>query len=584
MRSVIRGLLLGLLFALPLGAQQVSPEVFTLDNGMKFLLLPRADQPNSIAAGWVAKVGSVNERPGITGISHFFEHMMFKGTTTIGTENAAEDALLTQKQNGIRGKLRALHLGEQYARWKGGEIDDPWNPEFDTPEMTKLRADLREVQDEQREITKKNEFDQIYTRLGGSGMNAFTSHDLTFYFINVPSNKLELWCWMESDRLSDSVFREFFEERDVVHEERRMRTESTPTGIYQEQFDAMFWQSSPYSWPVIGWPTDLNSYTREQAQSYFDTYYAPNNLCGVVVGDFDLETAKTQITQYFARLERRDAPPPVITLEQPQLAEKRMKVTCDCPPQVEVRYPSVPFGHRDEAAIEVMAEILNGRTGRLYKALVEDQKIATGAGVRQDSRKYGGAFSFSGECQGESTPEMLESAWYEQLERMQEEQVDERELQKVKNQILASSFRRLETNFNLLLQLGYYEALGGWEYINHSPKEMAAVSSEDIIRVANAYFKPEQRSVAVYLRKEGSATPENAELARFTPESRGMIEQVQKMIQTMPAEQLQQMAAQIAAGREGAPPPGAPADIKEAFDYVLEKVTARLDEINEGGK
>ena len=454
MRTVIRGLLLGFLFVLPIGAQQVTPEVFILDNGMKFLLLPRTDQPNSIAAGWVAKVGSVNERPGITGISHFFEHMMFKGTTTIGTEDAKLDAQLTEEQNQIRGKLRALHLGEQYARWKSGQIEDPWDPANDTEEMTSLRAELRAVQDRQREITRKNEFDQIYTRLGGSGMNAFTSNDLTFYFINVPSNKLELWCWMESDRLTDSVFREFFEERDVVHEERRMRTESTPTGIYQEQFDAMFWQSSPYSWPVIGWPSDLNSYTREQAQEYYDTYYAPNNLCGVVVGDFDLETAKTQISRYFERLERRDAPPPVITLEQPQLAEKRMAVSCDCPPQVEVRYPSVPFGHRDEAAIEVMAEVLNGRTGRLYKALVEDQKIATGAGVRQDSRKYGGAFSFSGECQGEATPEMVEAAWYEQLEKMQNEPVSERELQKVKNQILASSFRRLETNFNLLLQIG----------------------------------------------------------------------------------------------------------------------------------
>ena len=336
----------------------------------------------------------------------------------------------------------------------------------------------------------------------------------------------------------------------------------------------MFWQSSPYAWPVIGWPTDLNSYTREQAEEYYETYYAPNNLCGVVVGDFDMESAKKEIARYFSRLEARPTPPPVITLEQPQLAEKRMQVECDCPPQVEVRYPSVPFGHRDEAAIEVMSEVLNGRTGRLYKALVEDQKIATQAGVRQDSRKYGGAFSFGAECQGEATPEMLEQAWYEQLKILQEEPVTDQELQKVKNQILASSVRRLEQNFNLLLQLGYYEALGGWEYINTYPEEMAAVSVEDINRVANQYFAPEKRSVAIYLRKAGTESPQDDQLSRFPAQARQMIEQVRAMMPQMSSEDLGQLKEQFLATRSQAP-----AEFQEAIDYMLEKVTARIDEL-----
>jgi len=527
-------------------------------------------------------VGSVNERPGITGISHFFEHMMFKGTRTIGTSDPERDAALTAKQDEIRSRLRKLHLTEQYARWKRGIIDDPWDPANDTDEMKALRAELKKVQEEQRTITKKNEFDQVYTRMGGSQMNAFTSFDLTFYFITVPSNKFELWCWMESDRLSDSVFREFFEERDVVHEERRLRTESTPTGIYQEQFDAMFWQSSPYSWPVIGWPTDLNAYTREQAEEYFSTYYAPNNLCGIVVGDFDLQDAKEKIRVYFSRLERGPEPPPVITLEQPQLAEKRMEVECDCPPQVEVRYPTVPFGHRDEAAIDVMAEILNGRTGRLRKALVEDQKIATNAGVRQDSRKYAGAFSFSAECQGEATPEMVEEAWYEQLARLQDEPVGEHELQKVKNQILAQTFRRLESNFNLLLQLGFYEALGDWTYINTYPQEMAAVTPEEIQRVANEYFAPERRSVAIYRRKGGTEPPPDADdLSRFAPEVRGMIQQVTGFLPRAddPA-QLQQLLARMEGDRDQAPP-----EYQEAIVYLIGKVRERIAELEkEGGE
>ncbi|MFQ5655404.1 MAG: M16 family metallopeptidase, partial [Planctomycetota bacterium] len=246
-RSFFLQLLLPCLFALPASGQNVAVEEFTLDNGMEFLLLPRDDQPNSITAGWMAKVGSANERPGITGISHFFEHMMFKGTRTVGTSDPAKDAEFSSKQKAVRTSLRGLHLGLQYSRWKGGEIEDPWDPANDTDEMRRLRDELRKLQEAQREITVKNEFDRIYTNLGGSGMNAFTTHDLTFYFITVPSNKFELWSWMESDRLSASVFREFYSERDVVHEERRLRTESTPTGIFQEQFDAMFWQSSPYS-------------------------------------------------------------------------------------------------------------------------------------------------------------------------------------------------------------------------------------------------------------------------------------------------------------------------------------------------
>jgi predicted Zn-dependent peptidase len=171
--------------------------------------------------------------------------------------------------------------------------------------------------------------------------------DLTFFFITVPSNKFELWAWMESDRLNNSVFREFFAERDVVHEERRMRTESTPTGTFQEQFESMFWMSSGYSWPTIGWTSDLNSYTMDEALKYWDTYYRPNNLVGFVVGDFDPKEVKSYITQYFSRLKpSKEAPPPVVTLEHKTVAEMRMNAEVDAQPSVEVRYHAVPFGTR----------------------------------------------------------------------------------------------------------------------------------------------------------------------------------------------------------------------------------------------
>jgi predicted Zn-dependent peptidase len=569
-------------------AQQVQVEVFTLDNGMKFLLVPRTDQPNNIAAGWVAKVGSVNERPGITGISHFFEHMMFKGTDTIGTRDAKADREFMNKQKAIKDQMNALVFGVQYKRWKNGEIDDPWDSANDTEELKSLRAQLNTIMEEHRNAIVKNEFDSVYTKLGGSGMNAFTTYDLTFYFINVPSNKFELWAWMESDRLANSVFREFYAERDVVHEERRLRTESTPTGVFQEQFDAMFWQSSPYSWPVIGWTSDLNSYTMDEAQRYFDIYYRPNNLVGVIVGDFDPDAVKPVIREYFSRLKRGEQePPPVVTLEMPQMGEKRMYAECDCQPQIEIRYHIPPFNHSDSFALEIMARLLNGRTGRLYKAMVEGKKIAssaaTGTSYFGGPAKYGAYFSFDAEIKGDATPENLEQGWYGELAKLQNELVGERELQKVKNQVAAEAYRRLQSNFFILLQLGFYEAVGGWEFINESPAKLQAVTAEDIQRVAKKYFEPTNRSVAVYTRKAGSA-PEDPELAGISAEVRAkMIAPVMEMINAKddPAE-LENMYAQMSAAlpmmeaRKNELPPGA----IDGMKYVLKKLRERIDTLN----
>ncbi len=611
------GAVAALAVALPLSAQQVSPEVFTLDNGMKFLLLPRTDQPNVIAAGWVAKVGSVNERPGITGISHFFEHMMFKGTDTIGTSKPAADAEYREKQRVLRARMNAITWSEQYRRFFNGEIDDAWAPENDTTELAQLRAELKTLMDSQQgrlgadriaELTTsaaaaageektrierelallkgqqdaartvvKDEFDKVYTGQGGSGMNAFTSNDVTFYFINVPSNKFELWAWMESDRLSNSVFREFFSERDVVHEERRLRTESTPTGIFQEQFEAMFWQSSGYSWPVIGWTSDLNSYTMEEALKYWNIYYRPNNLCGVVVGDFNPSEVKDTITRYFTRLEKgAQEPSPVVTLEVEQLAEMRMNAECDCQPSVEVRYHTVPFRHRDSYALDVLSAVLNGRTGRLYKSMVEGAEIAASAGAAQDSRKYAGSFSFSAEVKGDADPRALEEAWYAEINRLQEEPVPAAELEKVKNQFAASNFRRLKSNFFLLVQLGYSEGLGTWEEINDGPKRIDAVTADDIQRVAREYFGINNRSVATYRRKAGAAAPEaDAELAKLPApmqaQARAMAAQIAKETDASRLRQaLEQMGAQAAQ---------VPPQMKPMLDYMVSKIEARLAEL-----
>jgi predicted Zn-dependent peptidase len=612
--------------ASPALAQQVEPEIFTLPNGMKFLLVERHDQPNTIAAGWLAKVGSVNERPGITGISHFFEHMMFKGTDTIGTRDPQRDSAYRARQKLLRDRINELTWTVQYERFKQGEIADPWDPKNDTTELAALRADLRRLMDEQQgkageaemkrleaDLAKcdestpdgkqraeairkelaalkagqakmativKDEFDQVYSKAGGTGMNAFTSYDLTFYFINVPSNKFELWAWMESDRLDGSVFREFYSERDVVHEERRLRTESTPTGVFQEQFESMFWMASPYSWPVIGWPSDLNSYTMEEAMKYWNTYYRPNNLVGIIVGDFNPAEVKPVIAKYFSRLEPgTQAPPPVVTLETEQRAEMRMQAEAEAQPQVEVRYHTVPFQHKDSYALDVMSSILNGRTGRLYKTMVEGTEVASSASARQDSRKYAGAFSFSGETKGDATPEQLEKGWYAELEKLQKEAVPEQELQKVKNQAMADSYRRLQNNFFLMIQLAYAEALGDWSEINKESAKIQAVTAEDVKRVANTYFGKNNRSVATYVRKAGaeSGAEVDADLAALPAPMQGMARQAaKKIVSETDVAKLKAGLAELDAQAAQVPPAMAP-----VMAYLKKKMTDRIEELED---
>ena len=570
MKSILT-IILGLC-ALAQGAvAQVEPDVFTLDNGMKFIVLPRHDEPNMVAVGWVARVGSVNERPGITGISHFFEHLMFKGTDTIGTSDATTDAEYTNQERELRNQMLDLIWNGQYERFKRGEIDDPWNPRNDTPRIASLRKELYSTMKAHRDVIIKDEFDSVYQGEGAVGMNAFTSEDVTFYINQLPSNKFELWCWMESDRLANSVFREFFSERDVVHEERRMRIESTPTGEFQEQFNSMFWQASPYSWPVIGWTSDLNSYTLEEALRYYDVYYQPSNLVGVVVGDINPSAVRTMVTEYFGRLEEGDqAVPPVVTIEPSQIAPQRMVAEVDAQSSVEVRYHGVPFRHKDSYALEVMSGVLNGKTGRLYKSLVEQDEIASSASFGVDGKKYAGALSFSATVKGDATPEQLENAWYEQVAQLKSEPVSEYELEKVKNNIVASQVRQLKSNFFLMIQLGYAEAIGGWEEINESKDKLLAITADDIIAVSNKYLQLNNSSVAIYNRAEG-AEPIDDELAAFSPEEQMMIKQSLSSLESIPASDLPKIYEQMKGDAAQVPP-----DFKPVFDYLIQKLEEQM--------
>ncbi len=500
-RLIISGVLMAILFPLTLSAQKVQVEEYVLQNGMTFLLVPRRGDPN-VACGWIAKVGSVNERPGITGISHLFEHMMFKGTHAIGTRDIEQDLRIISRLDKVKSRLMNEEK-EMIRRLRLGEIENLTGPDNKTVGHKKLLEKFNGLLSAQKELLIKNEFDRIYTTAGASQMNAGTSQDFTIYYINVPANKLELWFWMESDRLSNPVFREFYSERDVVREERRLRTESTPTGIFREEFNSLFWTSHPYSWPVIGWPSDLEGITRQEALDYFSVNYAPNNLAVCLVGDFDSQEARKLAEKYFGTLKRSSVlQPSVRTREVEQMAEKRMIAYAETNPEVEIRYHTVADGHRDDAALTVVGVVLSGRTGRLYKALVDDQKLANQASAVQDSGKWAGSFSITGIAKPGHTPEELEQAIYRELDRLRKNPLEDRELQKIKNRFSANEFRRMENNFSLMFQLLIAENNRGWKTFNTDPARIQAVTSDDILQVMGKYFKRENRAVGIYYTKE----------------------------------------------------------------------------------
>jgi predicted Zn-dependent peptidase len=553
---------------------QIAVQEHTLSNGMRWLLVEQHDSP-TIAAGWTARVGSANERPGITGLSHFFEHMMFKGTKTIGTKNIAEDLRLIEEQEKIRDAMRA-EMEVMREKLRRGEIDDLENPESWTERYRELDKQFDALVQKQRETIIKDQMDQIYTKNGGEFLNAFTSQDQTAYFLRIPRNRLELWAWLESDRLKDPVFREFYSERDVVFEERRLRTESTPLGKYDEAFEAMFWEASPYNWPVVGWASDIPMYTLAQAKQYFATYYAPNNLTGVLVGDFKTAEVLPLLERYFGRIPRGTVePPPVVTLEPKQLGEKRFNAEAETSPTVRTWWKTVPYLHEDTPALDLLSDVLSGRTGRLYKGLVQGRQVANESSAAIDGRKYGGIFMVETTVKDGKEPAAAEAAVYEEIERLQNEEVLAEELQKVKNAFKANSYRRLSNPLATFIQLLNNEALGDWRLINTAPERADAVTAADLQRVAREYLTKENRTVATFLRKEGAA-PEDPELANLPPQAQAMVRQATAQIagETDKAKleqmvgQMQQMGAQV------------PPEMKPAFDLVLKRAGERLQALS----
>ncbi|MFH1699726.1 MAG: pitrilysin family protein [Candidatus Zixiibacteriota bacterium] len=567
--------------AVPTAAQNIDAKEYRLDNGMQVLMVERHEAP-TIMASIFARVGSANEVSGITGISHLFEHMMFKGTEIIGTKDIKRDREIMAQLDSLR---ELLQVEESIMRedLRRGRITDMLDPDAKTPRYREIEKVFDSLIVEQRELIIKDQLNEQYSKHGGFFLNAFTNYDATGYFVRLPKNKIELYMWMESDRFKNPVFREFYSERDVVREERRLGVESTPTGLIEEDFSAMFWKSSSYNWDVIGWSSDLGSITRAQAMDYYDTYYAPNNLTMILVGDLNPDEMIKMVKKYFERIPRGTIEPPdVVTLEEKQYGEKRLSAEAETSPLAEIWYHTVAWKNPDSYAFEVLAGILNGKTGRLYNKLVEEKGIAKSSGSgggmfggsnlavsgQQDSRKYAGAFAFSAEGLSGVKAKQLEQAMYEVIEDLRNNPVSEQELQKVKNQLRVDKIKFMDimSGIGVLFNLGMNAAMGDWTEVNNNPEMCDLVSAEDIQRVANKYFTDDQKNVLIINAKAAEGS-EGAPDPQF-------VQMVQRIKSMTDADRLEQMIGMFSMGIDQAENPEEKAQMEEilkiANDHLKE--------------
>lgn len=485
---------LACLFLLPssLPAYELEKKVqaVTLPNGLRLLMLERHLSP-TVSTYIRYRSGAVDEADGKTGTAHLLEHMMFKGTKTIGTKNYRQEEKL------LRDLERAGTALD--AERKKADKADP-------AVLERLIRRLRELQKLHRQFMISNEIDRLYTEQGAVDLNASTGQDLTTYKVSIPSNRLELWARIESDRMANPVFREFYTERDVVREERRQRSESDPDGRLLEQYLATAFIAHPYRRPVIGWPSDLDYLDMGYLRHFFKQTHAPNNTVIAVVGDIRPAEVRGLVEKYFGRIppQKRDAVQ--VTKEPPQEGERRIEVLYAADPKVILGYHKPAPPAFDDYVFDVIEALLTqGRTARLYKSLVQEKRLATGVEANNGfpGARYANQFVLFATPRHPHTAGEVETALSEEIQRLKTEPVPASELEKVKNRIRVDFLRGLDSNAGLAGMLSYYEALlGDYRYLSSYTAAIDRITPEDIVAAARTYLKRENRTVAVGVRKQ----------------------------------------------------------------------------------
>ena len=456
-----------------------------LPNGLTVVILERPEAPVFSFFTHV-DTGSVQDPMGKTGLAHMFEHMAFKGTDKIGTTDyPAEKAALAKVE-----VTYAAYIAERDKR-----IDR------DEAKLKELEKAWKDAVAGAQKYVKPNEFGEIVEREGGEGMNANTNDDETNYFYSFPSNRLELWASLESERFLHPVMREFYKERDVVIEERRMRTDSNPVGRLLEQFITTAFQAHPYQRPTVGWMSDLNSFSATDAQAFFDHYYIPSNMVVAVVGDVKASETMPIIEKYFGRLPSRPTPDERTTTEPPQNSERRVILRGVAQPFYLEGYHRPDYRSPDDAVYDAISDLMsNGRTSRLYRALVRDKKIAAFAAGFSGlpGNKYPHLFSFYAVPVPGHTPQELGDAIHAEVDRIKKEDITDEELKMIKTRAKADLIRGLGDNAGLAQQLAIYQSrYGDWRELFRSVDRIDKVTKADIRRVSNATFSENNRTIGI---------------------------------------------------------------------------------------
>jgi predicted Zn-dependent peptidase len=490
MRKALVCLLLAAFVVVPVFGTGFSDKArsFTLANGMTFYVYERHEIP-TFCGMIMAKVGSVDEGKGVTGLAHFFEHLAFKGTPVMGTTDYAKEKPILEAIDKLGEELSA-----EYAK---GDKADP-------QKMASLKEQMKKLQDDALTYAVKDELGKIYYENGGRGLNASTGNDTTQYYVQLPANRLELWFLIESERFKYPAFREFYSERDVIAEERRMGENMPGENLYEE-FENAAYTLSPYRHSVVGYMEDIQTFTRPKALAFYKLYYIPNNLTAAVVGDVKLEDVKRLAEQYFGDIPRAPEPPRPEFLEPKQKGERRVITEFDAQPQLLIGYhmPRTP----DKAAytLEMIAYILSlGDSSRFTRDLVTNRKLAVSIYASPGTgRRYEGLFMISGEPRSPNTAEDLEKAVYEHLDRLKTEPVKKEELDKVVNQLEAQLYQGFNNNLFIAFRLLQGSVIEG--DIDAEFKDVEAlknITPEDILSTAQRIFAFDNRTVGI-LRKKG---------------------------------------------------------------------------------
>ena len=475
----------------------------TLDNGMRVLLLRREGVP-TVSFVLQFAVGGVHEHLGTTGVAHLLEHMLFKGTETIGTTDVEAERRLFARADSVHQELLVLRARQGAGASWG---DSAAVAEREAQELA-LRRELHAIEDSARAYVDSNAFDRILSRAGARGLNATTTSEATTYFVELPANRAELFFALEADRMANPVFREFYTERDVVMEERRMRVETSPGGaLYEAHLDAAY-SVHPYGQPVVGYRSDLETLSRDDVARYYRDFYGPNNAVLAVVGNIDLDQVEGWAREYLGSIPAGREPPPVFAQEPTQRGERRVEIRWDAEPALRIGWHVPSALHPDAPALAVLSAILTGgRTTRLHRRLVTDERLAsTVYSSMGPGDLYPRLFHLEATPLHPTRTVDLEEIVYEEIRRLADEGPTDREVERVRNQIAAAEIRRVQSNFGLAMQLADSESrFGDWRATFRSTERLRGVTPEDVKRVAERYFTPENRTVATLVSTRGGS-------------------------------------------------------------------------------